>query len=92
MNRSVVTLIGDNFVQFSGKIGARNLQKFGAKFGPADGEFSHVFHIPTGESYGPARYHVRRTDEAAISTDVPDQLSGTIRQDSFATKNCFDLA
>jgi hypothetical protein len=64
MNRSVETLIGDTRVQFSGKIGAHNLQKFGAKFRPADGELSYVFHIPTGEPYGPACYHVRWTDEA----------------------------
>jgi hypothetical protein len=84
--------IGDTFVQFGGKISAHNLQKFGAEFRPALGELSHVLQIPRGKPCRPARHHVHWTDEATIRTHIPDELSGTVRQDGLATENPFSFA
>jgi hypothetical protein len=48
-NESGMTLIGETFVQFGGKIGAHNLQKFGAECRSALGKLSHVLQVPFGK-------------------------------------------
>jgi hypothetical protein len=52
---------------------------------------SYVLPLPHGKPCVPPRHHVHRTYEATIGTHISDELSGTIRQDSLATANCFDF-
>ena len=78
-------------MQFGGKISAHILQKFGAEFRPALGELPHLLQIPRGKPCGPPRDHVHWTDEATIRTHIPDELSGTVRQDGLATQNRFSF-
>ena len=87
-----MTLICETFVQFGGKISAHKTQKFGAEFRPALGELSHVLQIPGGKPCGPPRHHVRWTDETTVRARIPDELSGTIREDGLATENRFSFA
>src|ERR1700733_454658 len=87
-----MTLIGDIFVQFGGKINAHNSQKLGTEFRSAFGKLSHVLQIPFGKPCWPPRDDVHRTDEATICTDIADELSGTERRHGFATENRFSFA
>ena len=52
-NESGMTLIDEALVQFGGKIGAHNLQKFGAEFRSALGKLPHVLQVPFGKPCGP---------------------------------------
>jgi len=87
-----MTLIGETLVQFGGKIGAHNLQKFGAEFRSALGKLSHVLQIPFGKPCRPPRHDVRWTDESAVRTRIPDELPGSEHYRRLATDNRFSFA
>jgi hypothetical protein len=87
-----MTLIGETLVQFGGKIGAHNLQKFGAEFRSALGKLSHVLQIPFCKPCGPPRHDVHWTNKATIRTRIPDKLPGTEHYHGFATENRFSFA
>ena len=91
-NESEMTLIGEALVQFGGKIGAHNLQKFGAEFRSALGKLPHVLQVPFGKPCGSACHDVHWTDEAAIGTRIADELSGTEHYHGLATENRFSFA
>ena len=72
-----MTLIGETLVQFGGKIGAHNLQKFGAEFRSARHEFPELLQVPLCQSCGAAHHHIHGTGQAAVGAHVPDQLTGS---------------
>lgn len=57
-------------VQFGGKIGAHNLQKFGTGCRPGLGELPHVLQIPNGNPGGPAAASRLPTDHARIEAEL----------------------